>query len=94
MGTSSDISISDDLMVAAPIWHDWASSIVLQWNSDGTEFSELNFGGNGKTDNYGKPGDSKTGAHHIIGIAEAMKRKLSLLFCNYSSFCSRCSISR
>lgn len=75
--TSSDISISDDLIIAAPIWHDWAKAIVLQWNSDGTEFSELNFGGNGKTDNYGKPGDSKTGAHHIIGIAEAMKRKLS-----------------
>lgn len=92
--SSSDILISDDLMIAAPIWHDWAKAIVLQWNSDGTEFSELNFGGNGKTDNYGKPGDSKTGAHHIIGIAEAMKRRLSLLFCNYSSFCSCCPISR
>jgi hypothetical protein len=73
----SDILIRDDLTIAAPIWHDWAKAIVLQWNADGTEFSELNFGGNGKTDNYGKPGDSKTGGHHIIGLAEAMKRKLS-----------------
>jgi hypothetical protein len=75
--TKSDILIRDDLMIAAPIWHDWAKAIVLQWNADGTEFSELNFGGNGKTDNYNKPGDSKTAAHHILGLAEAMKRKLS-----------------
>jgi hypothetical protein len=37
----------------------------------------LNFGGNGKTDNYGATGDSTTGGHHIIGLAEAMKRGLS-----------------
>lgn len=37
----------------------------------------MNFGGNGKTDNYGALGDSKTGGHHIIGLAETMKRGLS-----------------
>lgn len=73
----SDIKISDDLIIAAPIWHDWAKSIVFQWDEQGSEFKELNFGGNGKTDNYGASGDSRTGGHHILGLAEAMKRKLS-----------------
>ena len=73
----SDIYISNDLLIAAPIWHDWAKSIVFQWNANGTEFQELNFGGNGKTDNYGASGDSRTGGHHIISLAETMKRKLS-----------------
>ncbi|MEH2408055.1 hypothetical protein [Nostoc sp.] len=73
----SDIYISNDLLIAAPIWHDWAKSIVFQWNANGTEFQELNFGGNGKTDNYGASGDSITGGHHIISLAETMKRKLS-----------------
>ncbi|MEH1982372.1 MAG: hypothetical protein V7L27_24400 [Nostoc sp.] len=73
----SDIYISNDLLIAAPIWHDWAKSIVFQWNASGTEFQELNFGGNGKTDNYGASGDSRTGGHHIISLAETMKRKLS-----------------
>src|SRR5579883_25512 len=54
---ASDIFISNDLMVAAPLWHDWTKTIVFQWNADGTEFSELNFGGNGQTDNYGTVGD-------------------------------------
>jgi hypothetical protein len=74
---NKDIYISDDLLIAAPIWHDWAKSIVFQWNATGTEFEELNFGGSGKTDNYGASGDSKTGGHHIISLAEAMKRRLS-----------------
>jgi len=73
----SDIYISNDLLIAAPIWHDWAKSIVFQWNASGSEFQELNFGGNGKTDNYGASGDSRTGSHHIISLAETMKRKLS-----------------
>jgi len=47
---------------------------VFQWNADGSEFLELNFGGNGKTDNFGAAGDSKTGGHHIIGLAETMAR--------------------
>src|SRR5260370_35708886 len=43
-------------------------------NADGSEFIEFNFGGNGTTDAWGQPGDSRTGAHHIITIAEMMKR--------------------
>jgi hypothetical protein len=74
------IPIDQDIIIAAPVWHDWAKQMVFQWNEDGTEFTELNFGGNGKTDNYGAAGDSKTGGHHIIGIAEAMARKLSPAF--------------
>ncbi len=68
--------INSDIILAAPLWHDWAKTIVFQWNSDGTEFTELNFGGNGVSDNYGAAGDSQTGAHHILGLAEAMKRGL------------------
>lgn len=74
------IAIDQDIIIAAPVWHDWAKQMVFQWNEDGTEFAELNFGGNGKTDDYGTPGDSKTAGHHIIGIAEAMARKLSPAF--------------
>jgi hypothetical protein len=73
----ADIFISQDIIVGAPIWHDWAKSIVFQWNADGTEFQELNFGGNGVTDAFGAAGNSKTGGHHIMSIAEAMARGLS-----------------
>ena len=45
---SADIYISNDIIIGAPIWHDWAKPIVFQWNSDGSEFQELNFAGNGK----------------------------------------------
>jgi len=72
----SDIFLSQDLVVGAPLWHDWAKAVVFQWNANGTEFTEINFGGNGTTDAYGQPGDSRTGAHHIITIAEMMKRGL------------------
>ena len=75
-GRPADIFLSQDLMIAAPIWHDWAKPMVFQWNSDGTEFKELSFGGNGVTDNFGAAGNSKTEAHHILSIAEAMKRGL------------------
>jgi hypothetical protein len=51
-----------DLLVAAPIWHDWAKTLVFQWNPDGTEFVEVAFSG--------------SGAHHILGLAETMKRRL------------------
>ncbi len=68
--------ISQDSIVGAPLWHDWAKVLVFQWNEDGSEFAELNFAGNGRTDNYGSAGDSQTGAHHILGLAESMKRKL------------------
>jgi len=72
-----DINLDEDITVAAPIWHDWAKTIVFQWNADGSEFREFNFGGNGQTDDYGAAGDSRTGAHHIIGVAEAMTRGLA-----------------
>jgi hypothetical protein len=75
-----EVFIDQDIIVGAPIWHDWGKSIVFQWNADGSEFPELNFGGNGLTDNNGAAGNSKTGAHHIISVAEAMVRGLSPAF--------------
>jgi hypothetical protein len=72
--------IDQDIVVAAPLWHDWAKPMVFQWNADGTEFLELNFGGAGKTDNFGQPGDSRTGGHHILSIAESMARGLAPAF--------------
>jgi hypothetical protein len=75
---STDIFIDQDLIIGAPLWHDWAKPIVFQWNANGTEFAEYNFGGNGLTDNFaGTAGDSRTGGHHIITIAEEMARGLS-----------------
>jgi hypothetical protein len=71
-----DVDIDQDIIIGAPLLHDWAKPLVFQWNADGTEFAEFNFGGNGATDNYGSAGDSRTGAHHIIGIAESMARGL------------------
>ena len=76
----SDLPIDHDLVMLAPVWHDWAKTMVFQWNADGTEFTEFNFGGNGSTDNYGAAGDSRTGGHHIIGVAEAMARELPPAF--------------
>ncbi len=72
----SNLDISRDEVIAAPLWHDWAKTLVFQWNADGTEFTEFNFGGNGLTDNYGKAGDSRTGGHHILSLAEAIARGL------------------
>lgn len=75
------LKLNHDLILAAPIWHDWAKSIVFQWNADGTEFQELNIGGAGANlDNYGGVGDSRTGGHHILSIAEAMLRGFSPAF--------------
>ncbi len=76
----TDIFIDEDLIIGAPLWHDWAKPIVFQWNVDGSEFVELNFGGFGVTDNNGLVGDSRTGGHHIITIAEEMARGLSPAF--------------
>ena len=53
---SGDLAIDHDAILTAPLWHDWAKPIVFQWNADGTEFAELNFGGNGTTDAWGAPG--------------------------------------
>lgn len=75
-----DVYIEQDIIVGAPIWHDWAKPIVFQWFADGSEFLELNFGGDGVDDNYGQSGNSKTGGHHIMSIAESMARGLSPAF--------------
>src|SRR5262249_50216953 len=74
------VAAEQDLLIAAPIWHDWAKIIVFQWNADGSEFQELGLGGNGKTDKDGAPGLSKTGAHHVLGVAETMARGLPAKF--------------
>jgi hypothetical protein len=73
-GPAERFAIDEDIILAAPLWHDWAKPLVFQWNADGTEFAELNFGGAGKLDNFGQAGDSRTGGHHILSIAEAMAR--------------------
>lgn len=75
------LKLNHDLILAAPLWHDWAKSIVFQWNADGSEFQELSIGGSGLgMDDYGATGDSRTGGHHILSIAEAMKRGFSPAF--------------
>ena len=76
----SDLVINNDAIIAAPMWHDWAKPIVFQWNADGSEFAEFNFGGNGQTDADGSKGDSRTGGHHILGVAESMARDLPAPF--------------
>jgi hypothetical protein len=74
----SDIFIDEDLIIGAPLWHDWAKPMVFQWNANGTKFIELNFGGTGTNDNFGgTPRDSRTGGHHIMTVAEEMARGLS-----------------
>lgn len=47
---------------AAILWHDWAKVLILPWQDDGTTRPELTVAG--------------TGAHHILGLAEAMRRGL------------------
>jgi hypothetical protein len=76
----STVFIDQDIIVGAPIWHDWGKSIVFQWNADGSEIPELNFGGNGVTDAWGAAGNSKTGGHHLISIAESIARGFSPAF--------------
>ncbi len=75
-----DFVIDQDLVIGAPVWHDWAKTIVFQWNADGSEYMELNFGGNGETDAWGAAGNTKTSAHHMIGIAESMARGMPAPF--------------
>jgi len=76
----ADLFIDQDIAIATPIWHDWAKTMVFQWNADGSEYAEMNFGGNGKTDAWGAPGASNTGGHHILGIAEGMARGMPPAF--------------
>ncbi len=73
--------LDSDLIIGAPLWHDWAKPIVFQWNADGTLFPELSIGGSGAgRDNYGQAGDARTGGHHILSLAESMKRGFSPAF--------------
>jgi hypothetical protein len=58
--------ICRDLLIAAPLWHDWAKPIVFQWDKNGRESPEITIAG--------------TGAHHILGLAETMKRGLPQVF--------------
>jgi hypothetical protein len=58
----NDSVLDHDLVVAGPLWHDWAKPLVFQWNADGSEFAQLTIAG--------------TGSHHILGLAEAIARGL------------------
>lgn len=58
----SGLTLDGDTLTAAVIWHDWAKSLVFQWQDDGAETREINIAG--------------TGAHHILGLAETMRRGL------------------
>jgi len=69
----TDLRFHEDVLIAAPLWHDWAKTFVFQWNADGTEFQEINIAG--------------TPAHHILGLAEAMARDLPREFV-YVQACS------
>jgi hypothetical protein len=47
---------------AAVLWHDWAKRLVLHWSDKGVVSYESTIGG--------------TSSHHVIGLAEAMARRL------------------
>jgi hypothetical protein len=65
--------IDNDVIIAAPIWHDWAKTMVFQWTAAGDEFKELNIGGTATN-------GSATGGHHVISISESIKRGLPPVF--------------
>jgi hypothetical protein len=73
VATPSLLQINQDIIIGAPLWHDWAKPIVFQWNADGSEFLELTIGGD-PTNGTG------TGGHHILSLAEAIKRGFSPQF--------------
>jgi hypothetical protein len=73
-GPTENLTLSEDIVVGAPLWHDWAKPMVFQFTSTGTIFTELSFGGSGTNDDNGAAGDSRTGGHHILSIAETIKR--------------------
>ena len=70
---NSPFFIDQDIVIAAPIWHDWAKTMVFQWTAEGNEFKELSLGGT-------PANGSATGGHHILGVAEAIKRRLPAAF--------------
>lgn len=49
-----------DALAAAILWHDWAKAPLLRWRSDGVTADEPRIAG--------------TGAHHVLGLAEAIRR--------------------
>lgn len=49
-------------LTAAVLWHDWAKQLLYHWSDTGIVSYESSIAG--------------TGAHHIIGLAEAMARNL------------------
>ncbi|MEA1673112.1 hypothetical protein [Nitrospirillum sp. BR 11163] len=65
-----DLDGRDDLIAAAPLWHDWAKALLFVWRPDGGLPPEVSLGG------HGADGDYRTSAHHILGLAEAMARRL------------------
>lgn len=56
-------SLDRDALIASPIFHDAMKPWILQWNLDGSLFSQ--------------PVVAKTSSHHSIGVAEAIHRGLS-----------------
>lgn len=67
IGTAVDarklrLTIKNDLIIAAPLLHDFGKVLVFQWNTDGSMFNEMGIAG--------------TGGHHVIGLAESIKRRL------------------
>jgi hypothetical protein len=65
-----DLDDQGDLIAAAPLWHDWAKALLFIWRPDGGLPPEASLGG------HGPDGDFRTGAHHILGLVEAMARHL------------------
>lgn len=55
-------AFDETALVAAVLWHDWAKQVLYRWSNDGIVSYESKIAG--------------TGAHHIIGLAEAMARRL------------------
>lgn len=74
---ATDLFINEDIILAAPLWHDWAKPIVFQWNANGTEYAELSIG---DTSTSSTLGAAKTGGHHILSVAESMARGFSPAF--------------
>jgi hypothetical protein len=56
-----DLHLDLDVLRLAPIWHDYAKTMTVQWNEDGTANSD-------------EGSIAGTGRHHILGIAEAIYR--------------------
>jgi len=58
----SGVPVDRDVLTGAVLWHDWAKALVFTWREDGTLGPEGAIAG--------------AGAHHVLGLAEAMARGL------------------